>query len=271
MIGRPVHRRARPSTRSSVAVRRRWWLGFGVLRQHPGDRRPPQRSTYVAVAATHEDAGLGGARIYTALPGRPGRVRDRPAHPRLRRRPAVHGRRAALGLRGQSSGPSPAGSSWSSVAAPVPPARRHARSGRRPGVPGRRRGGRDVRGEPDQPRGAQQPPDDARRDPQVRVPRRARHRLPRPRRRAAGRALLRHRPATAATRASVGYTGVDPRFRGRGLGRLVKEHVHHRAHELGHPAADDRQRGAQRRHPAAERGDGFTSRSTACYRMRQLL
>ncbi len=31
----------------------------------------------------------------------------------------------------------------------------------------------------------------------------------------------------------VGFTGVDPRFRGRGLGRLVKEHVHHRAAGLG--------------------------------------
>jgi GNAT superfamily N-acetyltransferase len=31
----------------------------------------------------------------------------------------------------------------------------------------------------------------------------------------------------------VGYTGVDPQFRGRGLGRLVKQHVHHRAAALG--------------------------------------
>jgi len=31
----------------------------------------------------------------------------------------------------------------------------------------------------------------------------------------------------------VGFTGVDPRFRGRALGRLVKEHAHHRAAGLG--------------------------------------
>jgi GNAT superfamily N-acetyltransferase len=31
----------------------------------------------------------------------------------------------------------------------------------------------------------------------------------------------------------VAYTGVDPRFRGRGLARLVKEDVHHQAAELG--------------------------------------
>ena len=32
---------------------------------------------------------------------------------------------------------------------------------------------------------------------------------------------------------SVAYTGVDPRFRGRGLGRLVKQDVHHRAYTSG--------------------------------------
>ena len=31
----------------------------------------------------------------------------------------------------------------------------------------------------------------------------------------------------------VAYTGVDPRFRGRGLGRLVKQDVHHRAYQYG--------------------------------------
>jgi RimJ/RimL family protein N-acetyltransferase len=31
----------------------------------------------------------------------------------------------------------------------------------------------------------------------------------------------------------VGYTGVDPAFRGRGLARLAKEHLHHRAALLG--------------------------------------
>lgn len=31
----------------------------------------------------------------------------------------------------------------------------------------------------------------------------------------------------------VAYTGVDPQFRGRGLGRLVKQDVHHRAYEWG--------------------------------------
>ena len=31
----------------------------------------------------------------------------------------------------------------------------------------------------------------------------------------------------------VGYTGVDPRFRGRGLARLAKQHLHHQAAELG--------------------------------------
>jgi GNAT superfamily N-acetyltransferase len=36
-----------------------------------------------------------------------------------------------------------------------------------------------------------------------------------------------------APEGGVGFTGVDPRFRGRGLGRLVKQHVHHRAAELG--------------------------------------
>jgi GNAT superfamily N-acetyltransferase len=36
-----------------------------------------------------------------------------------------------------------------------------------------------------------------------------------------------------AAEGGVGFTGVDPRFRGRGLGRLVKQHVHHRAAELG--------------------------------------
>ena len=31
----------------------------------------------------------------------------------------------------------------------------------------------------------------------------------------------------------VGYTGVDPAFRGRGLGRLAKQHLHHQAAALG--------------------------------------
>ncbi len=31
----------------------------------------------------------------------------------------------------------------------------------------------------------------------------------------------------------VAYTGVDPAYRGRALGRLVKEHVHHQAAQLG--------------------------------------
>ena len=31
----------------------------------------------------------------------------------------------------------------------------------------------------------------------------------------------------------VGYTGVDPQFRGRGLGRLAKQHLHHQAAQLG--------------------------------------
>jgi len=31
----------------------------------------------------------------------------------------------------------------------------------------------------------------------------------------------------------VGYTGVDPQFRGRGLGRLAKQHLHHQAAGLG--------------------------------------
>jgi GNAT superfamily N-acetyltransferase len=32
---------------------------------------------------------------------------------------------------------------------------------------------------------------------------------------------------------AVGYTGVDPAFRGRGLGRLAKQHLHHQAAGLG--------------------------------------
>ena len=36
-----------------------------------------------------------------------------------------------------------------------------------------------------------------------------------------------------APEGGLGFTGVDPRFRGRGLGRIVKQHVHHRAAELG--------------------------------------
>jgi GNAT superfamily N-acetyltransferase len=36
-----------------------------------------------------------------------------------------------------------------------------------------------------------------------------------------------------APEGGLGFTGVDPRFRGRGLGRLVKQHVHRRAAELG--------------------------------------
>ena len=47
------------------------------------------------------------------------------------------------------------------------------------------------------------------------------------------------RSASAICRRRRGPRGRAPsrawtrRFRGRGLGRLVKEHVHHRAHELG--------------------------------------
>ena len=58
----------------------------------------------------------------------------------------------------------------------------------------------------------------------------------------------------------LGFTGVDPQFRGRGLGRLVKEHVHHRAAGLGDPGALDRQRTAQPRDPAPQRGAGLRSR-----------
>jgi len=36
-----------------------------------------------------------------------------------------------------------------------------------------------------------------------------------------------------APEGGLGFTGVDPRFRGRGLGRLVKQDVHRRAAELG--------------------------------------
>ena len=40
-------------------------------------------------------------------------------------------------------------------------------------------------------------------------------------------------PATAGTRGASPTPGWTRRFRGRGLGRLVKQHVHHRAHESG--------------------------------------
>ncbi len=55
---------------------------------------------------------------------------------------------------------------------------------------------------------------------------------------------------------NVVYTGVDPRFRGRGLGKLVKHDVQHRARSLGRGELRDRERGEQPRHPGAERRHG---------------
>ena len=43
-----------------------------------------------------------------------------------------------------------------------------------------------------------------------------------------------------APRAAWASRASTPRFRGRGLGRLVKQHVHHRAARARHPAADAR-------------------------------
>ncbi len=68
----------------------------------------------------------------------------------------------------------------------------------------------------------------------------------------------------------VGYTGVDPRFRGRGLGRLVKEDVHHRAAAPRHPAlgTDNEEHNDGIRRLNAELGYQVTY---GVYRMRQLL
>ena len=54
--------------------------------------------------------------------------------------------------------------------------------------------------------------------------------------------------------AHIGYTGVDPAFRGRGLGYLVKQEIHRLAYDAGARDLYDRQRGAQQRHPARQRG-----------------
>jgi GNAT superfamily N-acetyltransferase len=68
----------------------------------------------------------------------------------------------------------------------------------------------------------------------------------------------------------VGYTGVDPRFRGRGLGRLVKEDVHHRAAGLGIRTlgTDNEEHNQGIRRLNAELGYQVTH---GVYRMRQLL
>jgi len=69
---------------------------------------------------------------------------------------------------------------------------------------------------------------------------------------------------------SVAYTGVDPTFRGRGLGRLVKQHVHHRAHESGvvRLSTDNEEHNEGIRRLNDEMG--FTT-AYGVYRMRQLL
>ncbi len=69
---------------------------------------------------------------------------------------------------------------------------------------------------------------------------------------------------------SVAYTGVDPAFRGRGLGRLVKQHVHHRAHESGvvRLSTDNEEHNEGIRRLNDEMG--FTT-AYGVYRMRQLL
>ena len=69
---------------------------------------------------------------------------------------------------------------------------------------------------------------------------------------------------------SVAYTGVDPAFRGRGLGRLVKQHVHHRAHESGvrRLTTDNEEHNEGIRRLNDEMG--FTT-AYGVYRMRQLL
>jgi len=68
----------------------------------------------------------------------------------------------------------------------------------------------------------------------------------------------------------VAYTGVDPTFRGRGLGRLVKQHVHHRAHESGvvRLSTDNEEHNEGIRRLNDEMG--FTT-AYGVYRMRQLL
>ena len=69
---------------------------------------------------------------------------------------------------------------------------------------------------------------------------------------------------------SVAYTGVDPTFRGRRLGRLVKQHVHHRAHESGvvRLSTDNEEHNQGIRRLNDEMG--FTT-AYGVYRMRQLL
>ncbi|SDO79288.1 L-amino acid N-acyltransferase YncA [Pedococcus dokdonensis] len=68
----------------------------------------------------------------------------------------------------------------------------------------------------------------------------------------------------------VAYTGVDPAYRGRGLGRLVKEELHARAARLGIPAlvTDNEENNAGIRHVNEQLGYVVTY---GVYRLRRLL
>ena len=133
----PVQRRARPRRGAGRRTTATELAGFGYSGNYPGVAGPPAQRLDVRRRSAYARARRPRRHDLHAhcLAAQAERVTD--LRTRVYDGDATGPWRSAKhwGYRGQSSAPSPAGSSWSSVAAPGATGRRHPRRGRRPGVP----------------------------------------------------------------------------------------------------------------------------------------